>query len=164
MTPTINRSAVFFLTVMLGVAPLQSQDDQQRNPRRVVFVCEHGAAKSVIATAHFNKLAQDRGLPYRAVARGTNPDAAFSEPVIIGLHRSGLKEPDGKPELVDARELATADRVVTLGCKLPESSKVKTHMDWSDVPSPGADYDAAQAEVVRHVVDLINELSKESTK
>jgi hypothetical protein len=35
----------------------------------VVFVCEHGAAKSVIATAYFNKLARDRGLPYRATFR-----------------------------------------------------------------------------------------------
>jgi hypothetical protein len=31
----------------------------------IVFVCEYGAAKSVIATAYFNKLATDRGLPYR---------------------------------------------------------------------------------------------------
>ena len=29
----------------------------------VMFVCEHGAAKSVIATAYFNKLAAERGLP-----------------------------------------------------------------------------------------------------
>ena len=31
-----------------------------------VFVCEHGAAKSVIATAYFNKLAAERHLPVRA--------------------------------------------------------------------------------------------------
>ena len=33
---------------------------------RVVFVCEHGAAKSLIAAAYFNKLAGERGLSARA--------------------------------------------------------------------------------------------------
>ena len=37
----------------------------------VIFVCEHGAAKSVIATACFNKLSAERGLPYRGTFRGT---------------------------------------------------------------------------------------------
>ena len=46
----------------------------QPSPRdkAVVFVCEHGAAKSVVATAYFNKLAAERGLPFRATFRGTN--------------------------------------------------------------------------------------------
>ncbi len=39
-------------------------------PPSVVFVCEHGAAKSVIATAYFNKIAAQRQLPYRAQFRG----------------------------------------------------------------------------------------------
>jgi arsenate reductase len=38
--------------------------------KKVVFVCEHGAAKSVIAAAYFNKLAKERNLPYEAVCRG----------------------------------------------------------------------------------------------
>src|SRR3954466_12315897 len=33
----------------------------------VVFVCEHGAAKSVIATTYFNKIAAERGLKARAL-------------------------------------------------------------------------------------------------
>ena len=41
--------------------------------KAVVFVCEHGAAKSVVATAYFNTLAAERGLPFRATFRGTAP-------------------------------------------------------------------------------------------
>lgn len=44
----------------------------------VVFVGEHGAAKSVIATAYFNKLAAERGLPYWATFRGTAPQEALT--------------------------------------------------------------------------------------
>jgi protein-tyrosine-phosphatase len=35
----------------------------------VVFVCEHGAAKSVIATTYFNKIAAERGLRAHASVR-----------------------------------------------------------------------------------------------
>ena len=42
-------------------------------PDTIVFVCEHGAAKSVVAAAQFNRLAEERHLPYRGIARGTEP-------------------------------------------------------------------------------------------
>ncbi len=44
----------------------------------VLFVCEHGAAKSVIAAAYFDKLAKDQHLPHRAAFRGVNPDSALN--------------------------------------------------------------------------------------
>src|SRR5258705_5533438 len=40
---------------------------------RVLFVCLHGAAKSVIGAAHFRRLAAARGLSIGAVAAGTEP-------------------------------------------------------------------------------------------
>jgi hypothetical protein len=52
---------------------------------RVIFVCEHGAAKSVIATAYFNKMAAERGLPDRATSRGANPQAELSVSALKGL-------------------------------------------------------------------------------
>ena len=39
----------------------------------VVFVCEHDAALSVIATVYFNKIAAECGLLARAVYPGVNP-------------------------------------------------------------------------------------------
>ena len=56
----------------------------------VVFVCEHGAAKSVIATAYFNKIAAERGLHARAVYRGVNPQDALSVSALKGLRDDGL--------------------------------------------------------------------------
>ena len=56
---------------------LKSAMDRQTPPRAqvgapptVLFVCEHGAAKSVIAAAEFNRLAEQRGLAWRATFRG----------------------------------------------------------------------------------------------
>jgi len=41
--------------------------------RTVVFVCQHGAAKSVLAATLLERLAAEQGLPLRALARGTEP-------------------------------------------------------------------------------------------
>ena len=37
--------------------------------QHVVFVCEHGAAKSVLAAIEFNRMAEARGAPMRAIFR-----------------------------------------------------------------------------------------------
>src|SRR5919106_666654 len=44
--------------------------------RTVLFVCPHGAAKSVMAAAYFGRLAAERGLAFRAECAGTEPEEA----------------------------------------------------------------------------------------
>jgi hypothetical protein len=52
---------------------------------KVVFVCLHGAAKSVIAAELFNRRSSEAGLPARAVALGLEPDPAISPAAAAGL-------------------------------------------------------------------------------
>ena len=125
----------------------------------MLFVCEHGAAKSIMAAAHFNQLAEERGLPHRALARGTHPDPAFAPKAVSGLKSEGLAAPEGTPTLVTEKDVSEAGRVVTLGCKLPQKT---TATDWADVPSPSENYPAASRAIEKHVEDLVNELSKEN--
>jgi protein-tyrosine-phosphatase len=127
----------------------------------VLFVCEHGAAKSIIAAAEFNKVAEQRGLPYRAVARGTHPDPAFSPKVISGLRADGLATPEGKPMVVTDNDVSMASRVVTLGCKLPQNTAVT---DWAEVPSPGEDFAAASSAIKKRVEMLLDELSAKGSR
>ena len=47
-----------------------------RDPGNVVFVCEQGSVKSLMASLYFNARAQERDLRYRSIARGVTPDAA----------------------------------------------------------------------------------------
>ena len=81
---------------MLMLALMIAFQSSPREPA-VVFVCEHGAAKSVIATAYFNKLAAERGLPFRATFRGTAPQDALSVRAVAGLEAEGVPIPTGKP-------------------------------------------------------------------
>jgi hypothetical protein len=65
----------------------QTQDAGKQTEQTpvIIFVCEHGAAKSILSAAIFNKLAAERGLNFRAIARGTNPDPEISPKVARGL-------------------------------------------------------------------------------
>src|SRR5690242_16385787 len=63
----------------------------------VLFVCEHGSAKSVVAAAHFNRIAAERGLPFRAIARGTVPEPGMAPAAVKGLLEDGLKPADPVP-------------------------------------------------------------------
>jgi hypothetical protein len=44
----------------------------------ILLLSEHGAAKSVIAAAYFNKLASEKSINFHAIARGINLDAELS--------------------------------------------------------------------------------------
>ena len=59
------------------------QNMQKKNKTKsdttILFICQHGAARSTIAAAYFNKLAKEQGLNYRAVFRGITPDS------VVGL-------------------------------------------------------------------------------
>src|SRR5262245_39029011 len=124
------RRTFFFtagLVVLSGIAPAQSSKQPESAASTVLFVCEHGAAKSIIAVAHFNDLAKKRGLSVRAVSRGTNPDPVFAPHVVKGLEGEGLPRPEGKPQLVSEGDVRKAGQVVTLGCKLPQKAE---STDW----------------------------------
>src|SRR5215210_138109 len=78
----------------------------------VLFICEHGSAKSVVAAAHFNRIAASRGLPVRAMARGTAPEAEMAPAAVKGLLRDGLKPDDPAPIHLAQSDLDAAARVV----------------------------------------------------
>ncbi len=136
-------------------------DTQQTAVRagNVVFICEHGAAKSVMAAAYFNRLAAERGLAERAISRGTAPDAAFAAGVLAGLKGDGLEGPKGTPQRVAAVDLEGAGRVVTFAVKLPEGMAAGSLMGWDEVPSPSANYGVARDDIRKRVEKLVAELA-----
>src|SRR5688572_23884618 len=77
--------------LILGLVVLACSSRPARVPAEVVFVCEHGAAKSVVAAAYFNKLAVERGLAARATARGADPQADLSVSAVKGLKEDGIE-------------------------------------------------------------------------
>jgi protein-tyrosine-phosphatase len=125
--------------------------------RRVLFVCLHGAAKSVVGAAHFRKLAAARGLAIDAAAAGTEPDAELTPKAVKGLAGDGLPATPARPRPVTLFDLATADRVVSFGCDVTPKAGVK--VDQWEVPNIGDGYEAARDRIVANVERLVAELA-----
>lgn len=160
MNQRILIAAVWALAMTAGVGSAQ-QEKQKTSPQpTVVFVCEHGAAKSVIAAAWFNKLAAERHLPFHAIARGTTPQEELSESAVAGLRRDGVAFPSDKPRELTDRDASDAVRVVAF-CPLPEAIK-PSHLDSFDVPAPKDGYEQSRNAIRRHVEALLDELQKNS--
>ncbi|HEY3477009.1 MAG TPA: hypothetical protein VGK56_20490 [Anaerolineales bacterium] len=123
----------------------------------IVFVCEHGAAKSVLAAAHFNRLAAQARLSLHAVARGTNPDRELSAEVIHGLLEDGLSPAEAAPQQLTEVDLQTAQRVIAF-CDLPTEAHRKAVIErWDDVPPVSENYEKARDAILERIRQLLNQ-------
>jgi arsenate reductase len=126
----------------------------------VVFVCEHGAAKSVIATTYFNKIAAERGLRARATYRGVNPQADLSVSALKGLREDGMTVPDAKPSSISQQDVDGASVIFAIGCTLPSNATASGKAGtWDDVPEDKG-YAATRDAIKRHVEQLVDEMLK----
>ena len=123
----------------------------------IIFVCEHGAAKSIVAATYFNKVAREKHLDVSATARGTHPDAELSPKALAGLHKDGLVPIETVPQKLSVADLEWAQRIVTF-CELPEEYRNKTLIEqWDDIPPVGEDYEKARAAILRKLNLLLEE-------
>jgi arsenate reductase (thioredoxin) len=130
----------------------------EKQTKIVVFVCEHGSAKSVVAAAHFNKIAREKNLNLRAISRGTNPDKELPANTIKGLKADGLEVGGNKPEKLSRADVTAATRVIAF-CKLPDAYAGSTPVEqWEDVPPMSEDYNKFRDIVVERIKRLLEEL------
>jgi protein-tyrosine-phosphatase len=124
---------------------------------RVLFVCLHGAAKSVVGAAHFRRLAAARGLQIDAAAAGTEPDAELTPRAVKGLAADGLTPAPARPRPVTLYDLDTASRVVSFGCDV---SPARASVEQWNVPNVGDGYEIARDRIVENVERLVAELAR----
>src|SRR5215216_6420094 len=93
-----------------------NSDSRGAMSNRIVFVCPHGAAKSVIAAAYCQQLASQSGLALHVTSAGTEPDAEVPPAVVTLLRAEGIDVADHRPRRVSLEELASAGRIISLGC------------------------------------------------
>jgi protein-tyrosine-phosphatase len=155
-------SGVVAITVAQGHAFQQSTAHRQPT---VLFLCPHGAAKSVLASAYFQKVAKERGLNVRVDAAATDPDERISPVVADHLRQKGYEAPVKKPRKVTQTDIDSADVVISMGCdltgmKVPPGNLRK----WDEVPGPGENLKAADEAIRRRVAALVEELLAEQKK
>jgi len=154
--------AILFGTQAPGQSPTASST---RKPARVVFVCEHGSVKSLVAMVYFNRSAQERGLLYRAVARGTAPEPVVPRPVREGLRADGFDVSKFEPRLFKASDADDALLVVSFDQDIGKVVGGKArHLRWDNLPGVLADYARGRDEIIRHVDALVDELARSASR
>jgi protein-tyrosine-phosphatase len=128
-------------------------------PTTVLFMCPHGSARSVLASAYFQKLAKERGLNVRVDSAGMQPDAVVGPVIAEHLMKNGYAVPIVTPRAVTPGDLATADVVISLGCDLTGLPAPRgTLQQWNDVPGPSENLAGADEAIRQHVAELVEEL------
>jgi protein-tyrosine-phosphatase len=122
----------------------------------IIFVCEHGAAKSILAAAYFNKLAIDKGSDLRAIARGTNPDKELSPQTIMGLSKDELQPTESTPQKLTEADVQSAEHIITF-CDLPVEYHQKIVVEqWDGIPPVSENYEKAREAIVGRILEFLS--------
>jgi protein-tyrosine-phosphatase len=126
----------------------------------VVFICPHGAAKSVIAAVYFQQLAEQHALPLHAICGGTKPDDAIAPAVLDWLRAEGLPLPNRLPNRVTTSDLTAATRAIAMNCEIENLAPTGIVLErWDEVPPVSQDLPTARAAIFAHVEKLIHDLN-----
>jgi arsenate reductase (thioredoxin) len=146
-------------TALLLLMMITSEDEAPAK-EKVLFLCPYGGAKSVIAMQYFNRIAEERQLPFVAVAAAAEePYDAVPPKVAAFLEDEGFDVDEFKPRRVAPMEIELASRVVSIGCDL---TKLETNgaaiQQWNDVPMVSEDLAGSAAAILEHVKELAKSL------
>jgi hypothetical protein len=125
----------------------------------VVFVCEHGSAKSLMAREWFNRLARERGLAWRASSRGLVPDPAVPAPIAQALRGDGFDVAGFTPLAVQPADFA-GTRVIAIGFDparlgAPPGASVDS---WEGIPPASEGYAGARDALKARIEALLTAL------
>jgi arsenate reductase (thioredoxin) len=122
----------------------------------VVFVCEHGNVKSLIAREWFNRLAEERGLHLRAISRGVTPEPGVPPAIAEALRGDGFDVSGFESRAFVASDATGAARVVAIGV---DPAVLRDHADaplepWDGIP-PASERYAASRDALRERIEAL---------
>lgn len=122
----------------------------------IVSVCEHGAAKSILAAAYFNRLASEMGSELHAIAHGTHSDKELSPQTAQGLSADGLEPTEPTPQRLSESDVRSARQIVTF-CELPAHYSHQANMDhWKDIPPVSENSQNARDAILYRIRQMLN--------
>jgi hypothetical protein len=168
----LKRSALPVGIAALALAGLTAALDEDSDPRReptaagepasIVFVCQNGVAMSVWSARTFDRIAAERGLPFRAIARAS---AATFTRVPLRMHLAlwldGYRVGGYEPHVISAADVRSAARVVLIDTQLPPAAfaagaAIET---WTGFPPMREKYFASRAALKTRMEELVERLA-----
>jgi len=128
-------------------------------PVKVLFVCLHGAAKSVVAAEYLGRLARSAGHDVDAAAAGLEPDDVMPEHVVRALANDGFDVTGRTPRRLTETDIADADIVISLGCSLETASAPAQLISWDDIPAVSDGYVPARDAILGRLRTFLADMS-----
>lgn len=160
MIASRTRLAALVLTVLSSALSAQ-QRTAPVSEGTVLFVCEHGTVKSLLAKLLFDEYAAQVGLPMRAESRGTAVDSVVPPWMRAQLGASRLAFDGFTPHAVTTRDLAGATYVVTFD--LPASVTAGAggvRARWDALPPASQQFEASRDAIKSRVHALVDSLNQ----
>ena len=129
--------------------------------KTVLFVCEHGTVKSLLAKVLFEQYAQEVGLQMQAESRGTHADSTVPPWMLRGLALDKVDLGSWHPQSLGSADLATASYVVSFD--VPQSATAAAHAphtQWDGLPSVTQDYSKGRDAIKVRVHQLVDSLKR----
>lgn len=126
----------------------------------VLFVCEHGTVKSLVAKLEFERAARARGLFMRAASRGSAPDSALPPWMRDNLERDGALLGDWRPLRLTQADLDSA--IVIVSFDLPTGvfgTSSGRRERWDGLPALSQNYLAGRNAIRTRVRRLVDSLA-----
>lgn len=160
MAPTRTLALALAISAFANAA-LAQPSRPATDTQRVVFVCEHGSVKSMIAANLFNRIAAERGLAARAITRGTAPDSVVPSLVRKGLHDDGIDIGNVLPVALSTADGRRAKLFVAFDVDVPAAVARGTPVRrWDGTPSVMKSYVDGRAAIAERVTQLVDELAR----
>jgi len=153
----VNSASVVLMLSSISAGALGAATPREPEAAQtVVFVCQHGNVKSLIAREWFNRLATEHGLPFRAVARGVTPEASVPPAIAEALRSDGFDVSGFEPRAFSAADVTGAARIVGIGVELssaPERGDAPLDT-WQGIP-PASERYAASRDALRARIEAL---------
>jgi protein-tyrosine-phosphatase len=145
-----------------GAITVEPEATRRPSPARVVFVCAHGNVKSLIAAAWFNRLAAERGITARSMARGLTPENPVPAPIADHLRQDGLDVSGYEARALGPADLDEATRLVLIGVEAPTWVKRERLAveSWEGIPPASERYEASRDAMLARIETLLADLPK----
>lgn len=151
------------LSAMLMVVAMvpEKQPAARAVHAEVVFVCAHGNAKSLIASSWFNRLADERGMGVRSVARGLTPENPVPALIAERLRQEGIEVAGFEARSLTPKDLDDRSRVILIGVHAPPWARDGLEIEtWDGIPPASENYEASRDALRTRTEKLLHDLAK----
>lgn len=148
-------------SILLAIVVLLPMTVASADPRdTVLFVCEHGSVKSMLAATLFERAAAREGLAVRSVSRGTAPDASIPAWLRSAMEADQLDAGPRQPRALSDADLVSAKHIVVFDVSLPSAVSSQVPVErWDGLPSVSKDYRAGRDAIAAKVDELVRRLT-----